>query len=164
MFVVLALLAAGCGGSVLKRLNPSEHDHFIALQVWMSESDVKSYKKLKTEDERNQFLKSKGYWDRFYQYPADVRDQIIAGEGAVGWTQDMVYMAWGAPHQKMILPGRHAVRSVQMVYRFEVDEEGRTLVWTPKSKATYKAISKYQVELVVDDGRVSEIRKKDHWE
>lgn len=164
LILVALLTAAGCGGSVLKRLNPSEVDHYTALRVWMDDDDTKAYKKLKTEDERNEFLKGRGYWSRFYQYPDKTRDEILAGAVEEGWKQDMVYMAWGAPHQKMVLPGRRASRSVQMVYRFEVDAEGRVMVWAPKSKATYSAIDKYQLELIVDDGIVMEIRKKDHWE
>ena len=162
--LILVLGISGCGGSILKRLNPSEKDHYVALQVWMSDDDKKDYKRLKTEEERNQFLKDKGFWNRFYEYEPALRDKIVAGEVTTGWSQDMVYMAWGAPHQKRVMPGRRASRSVMLVYRFEVDQDGRTMVWVPNSKATYKAISKFQLEVVCDDLTVTEIRKKDRWE
>ena len=165
--VIIALglitLLSGCG-SVLKKLTPGELDHYMALRVWMSDPDMKAYSKLKTADERNTFLQEKGYWDRFYQYDKKRREQIINGEVAKGWTQDQVYMSWGAPHVRKRLAGRRAVRSEMFVYRFEVDPEGRVYVWEPNSKQTHYAIDKYQIDLTVDDGLIVEMIRKDGWE
>jgi len=50
------------------------------------------------------------------------------------------------------------------VYRFEIDKEGIVRVWDPRSKTAYKMVDRYQVELFVDDGEVTEMRRKDRWE
>jgi hypothetical protein len=159
----LITLLSGCG-SVVKKLTAGELDHYMALRVWMSEADTKAYSKLKTAEERNTYLQESGYWDRFYQYDKKRREQIIAGEVAKGWMQDQVYMSWGAPHLRKRLAGRRAVRSEMFVYRFEIDPDGSVYVWEPKSKQTYYAVGKYQIDLTVDDGLVVDMVRKDNWE
>lgn len=156
------LLLLGCG-SKLKRLSDVEKDHYQALRVWMSDDQNKSFLKLKTEEERNQFLKDQGLWERFYQYPDFMREKILMGELEVGWSQDMVYMAYGQPFKKKRLTGRPAARSELLVYRMEVSEDGAHMPWVPGSKATYKAVDKYQIEVYVDDEKVTEIDQKKEW-
>lgn len=159
----LAALLTGCG-SRLDKLTDTERDHFAALRVWMDDDQEKAFFKLKTEDERNAYLKQLGIWGRFYDYSTAEREEILGGRVEEGWTKDKVYMAWGAPHEKQRLAGRRATRSELFTYRFEVDEDGRVLVWEPNSKATYKAQAKYQMELILDDDRVVEMTRKEGWE
>lgn len=47
-------------GSKIKKLSETEADHYQALRVWMDKDDKKAYFKLKTEEERNQWLKDAG--------------------------------------------------------------------------------------------------------
>lgn len=163
MFMV-ALLVLG-GASKLDRLTPVERDHFDALRVWFpSEKDEKVFLKLKTEEERNQWLKDRGYWERFYKYDQAMRDDIVGGLVAMGWPYDAILMAWGAPHQKMRLPGRKATRAEMYVYKFEITDDGSVMVWAPKSKESYKAVGKYRMELYVDDGVLTEIVRKEGWD
>lgn len=159
--VALALFA-GCG-SKTKKLSEVERDHYYALRVWMSPDQEKAYFKYKTQAERDQYLREAGLWDRFYKYPAEQRDLIAAGEVKVGWTEDTMFMAWGQPHDRLRLTGRPAVRSELFRYRFEVDSEGFVRVWDPKSKTAYKAVSQYQLDVYVDDSKITEIVKKDGW-
>lgn len=164
--VILLLVGgmlAGCG-SKLKRLSSTEQLHYYALRVYMDKKEEKAFLKGKTEEERSAWLKEHGLWDRFYQYDEVVRDQIVSGDVREGWSEDMVLMSWGAPFQRRRMTGRPAERSEVFVYRFEVDKDGIVRVWDPDSKTAYKMVSRYQVELFVDDGEVTEMRRKDHWE
>lgn len=145
----------------VKHLENDEFDHYYALRVWMEEDDKKAYLKLKTREERDQFLKDKGLWERFYQYPDHIRELIVAGEAQQGWTKDMVYMAWGVPYDRRKLPGREAQRSEMLIYRFEKHEDGRILVWAPGSKTEYKATGLFEQEVILDDDVVAEISVKE---
>lgn len=168
VLVALALLA-GCG-SKMKRLTPTERDHFTALEVYLNTAEEKAFLKLKTEEERNTFLREHGpgnglsFWDQFYQYDEQDRDAILAGDVDIGWSEDRVFMAWGRPFERRRLTGRPATRSELFVYRFEVDDEGIVRVYVPDSKTAYRAVRQYQLDVFVDDGRVTQMDRKDRWE
>lgn len=161
---LLALSLLGTVGSKLDRLDEAERDHYFALRVYMSDADQKAYLKLKTREDRDAWLKGKGLWERFYKYDDAKREAIATGDVKVGFTEDMVFMAWGNPFVKKRLTGRDAARSELLVYRFETTPDGATMVWQPKSKATYKAVAKFQLDVYVDDSRVTAIERKDGWE
>jgi hypothetical protein len=160
MFLVsaLSLLTA----AKYDKLEPREQTHLRALEVFMEKDQIKAFYKLKTPAERDAWLKEAGLWDRFYQYDEAARAEIVAGEVRVGFGIDQLFMAWGAPYAKNRLTGRPAQRSERLVYRFEVDDEGFA---TPLGrKKDYKAVDRFQMEVVVDDNIVTEIDKKSDWE
>ncbi|MCB9746612.1 MAG: hypothetical protein H6740_28815 [Alphaproteobacteria bacterium] len=164
--LVLAALvsASGCSWEKkVKNLSDTEFDHYYALRPFMDETQRKTYLKLKTEEERNAYLKELGIWDYFYKYDEDLRDQIVAGDVQVGWTKDQLYMAWGAPHDRAKLVGRDAVRSERLIYRFEGHADGSILVWEPNSKTEYKATRLFRREVILDDDVVAEIREESGW-
>lgn len=173
-FLLLLVLLAGCGwqGRV-KFLSEAEAKHYYALQPFLSEEEKKTYLKLKTEDERNSWLKDNGcreilgkkecYWDRFYKYPDNIRQQIVDGAVRNGWTKDMVFMAWGAPWDKRALVGRPAPKSELLVYRFEKQEDGTVLVYVPESKTAYKSVERFTREVYLDNDTVTEIVEKRGW-
>lgn len=161
--LLVAALLTGCG-SKLKRLTSVEQDHYTALKVFMDDGERKDFFKLKTQEERDAWLKQKGWWDTFYQYDPAVRGEILSGEVRVGWSHDKVLMAWGAPHTRTRLAGRAASRSEQLTYRFEVAEDGTPYVWSPNSNLTHRAIELYRVELIEDDGVVRELNRRDGWQ
>jgi hypothetical protein len=168
MLLACALLA-GCGMSAkIKRLTPPEKDEFEALRAYMRPEEKKDWLKLKTQPLRTEWLKTHGspkyYYDLWYQFDEGTRAKILEGNVEVGWTDVMVVMAWGRPREKSSLTGRPASFSERYNYRFEVQEDGSTLVWTPGSKTEYKAVDKYQVDVIIDDRVVTELRKVDHWE
>ena len=106
--IAVALLAGlflSTGCNPIKRLSDTEWDHYRALRVYMTDVEKKTFLKNKTEDERNAYLQELGLWDRFYQYPEDVRELILEGDVARGWTKDKLMMAWGRPQdmQKYIV-------------------------------------------------------------
>lgn len=161
---LLALSLLGTLGGKLDKVEDYERTHYNALSVYMSDLEKKIWLKLKTPEERDAFLKERGHWDRFYKYDADRREQIAAGTVKTGWTEDQVHMAWGQPFLRKRLTGRPAARSELFIYRFEITKDGRMLVWHPKSKATYKAVDKRQLDLYIDDSVVTEITEKPRWE
>ena len=160
-----ATLLSACGiDRKAKKLSDAEFDHYYALRPYMNDDAKKAYFKNKTEAERNTWLQEAGLWDRFYQYPEDVRALIVAGEVTSGWTKDMVMMAWGAPYDKQKVAGRPATRSERLVYRFELHGDGTIYLWSEDSNTTFKAASFFRREVVLDEDVVAEIVQKDGWE
>lgn len=169
--LLLPLFASGCGTQhLLKKLSETEYNQYIALRPFMSEEEKKDWLKLKTDAEKDDWLKAKkccipeqSLWDKFYQYSPAVRQQIIDGKVAVGWTKDQVLMAWGAPYDKRKLTGRPASRSELLVYRFERHEDNVVLVYEPNSKTLYEAIGTFTRLAYIDDDKVTSIEEKDGW-
>ncbi len=153
----------GCWERKVKRLSDAEFEHYYALRPFMTEEQRKTYLKLKTEEERNAYLKELGLWDRFYKYPEDVREEIVAGNVQVGWTKDMLEMAWGRPFDKGFLIGADTYRAERWVYRFETQPDGTILVWTPDSKTAHKSIRNFRREVIMHDDKIVEIIEKDGW-
>lgn len=162
-YLLVGLVALSAGNRKLKRLEPDEKQHYRALKVWMDDKERKAYLKLKTRPERDAWLKDQGYWERFYQYDERTRDDILAGDVHKGWTQDKLLMAWGPAHTRNRLTGRKAERAERFVYRFEVLEGGKVLIWEPDSKTAHVAIDKYTMEVVLENGVIVEMNKSDGW-
>ncbi|MCA9568926.1 MAG: hypothetical protein KC656_13850 [Myxococcales bacterium] len=163
--VALATVLLGTAGK-MDKLADYERDHYSALVVWFEDEkkETKAWLKLKTPEERDQWLKDNGYWNHFYKHSEEERAEILGREPKIGWTQDMVYMAWGAPYRKTKSTKRTAQNTTILTYRMQVTPDGRHLIYIPNSKATYKAVDRYSQELVLDDEKVTEIRRKEGWE
>jgi hypothetical protein len=158
------LQLSGCGESTwIKRLSDQEFQHYYALKPFMADDDRKAFLQLKTEAERNKFLKDKELWQRFYKYEEHIRTAIVDGAVQTGWGKDMVLMSWGAPYDKRKLTGRPAPRSEMLVYRFEQHSDGSVLVYVPGSKTEYKAERRFRREVILDSDTVTEIREVDGW-
>ena len=163
-FLMLLVLLSACSWeSRVKKLSDTEFDHYYALKPFMPDEDRKVYLKLKTEEERNKWLKDKGLWDRFYKYEDHIRKGIVEGAVQVGWTKDMVLMSWGAPFDKRALAGRPAPRSELLLYKFEKQDDGTVLVFVPGSKTEYKAVDRFRREVYLDNDVVTEIIEKSGW-
>lgn len=163
---VLTLGTSGCSYTKrVKFLSDVEFDHYYAMRVYLDEDQRKAYLKLKTEEERNAYLKGvmlpglppKSLWDTFYQYSAAERQDIVDGSVVEGWTVDKLLMAWGRPMKSRKLAGRKAERSLVFVYRFEKHSDGTVMVWQPGSKTEYKADYLFKREVILDDDVIAEI-------
>lgn len=162
-FLVLLLLAGCSWERKVNRLSEEEFKHYYALRPFMQEDVRKSYLLLKTEEERNAYLKEQKLWDVFYKYDDHIRQLIVDGQVQNGWSKDMVLMSWGGPYDARRLTGRPAPRSELLVYRFEKHADGTILVWVPGSKTEYKAISRFTRDVYLDNDIVTEIVEKDGW-
>lgn len=163
LFVLFLSLTACSYETRVKKLSDEEFKAYYALKPFMDEDQRKTYLKMKVETDRTAYLKEQGLWDRFYKYDEKSRQAIVDGAVEVGWSKDMVLMAWGAPYDKRKLTGRPAPRSELLVYRFERQEDGTVLVYVPGSKTEYKAEERFQREVYVDADIVSEIIEKPGW-
>lgn len=150
-------------GSKLDRLSDQEYAHYRALRIFMEEKDRKAWLRLKTPEQRDARLREMNLWDKFYSLSEAQRQKVVAGEVEVGFTRDMLYMAWGAPFSKNRLTGREAARSELLVYRFQIDRSG---IATPVvgERIDYKAVGQHQTEVFVDDDVVTKMVEKDSWE
>ncbi|MDP6931755.1 MAG: hypothetical protein QGG40_02520 [Myxococcota bacterium] len=165
--LMLLCVLTGCSWKgKIKNLSDTEFDHYSALKVYMdgespwSEPSRKTYLKLKTQEERDTYLKEYKLWDRFYKYEPHIQELIVSYQVQAGWTKDMVEMSWGIPYDKRKLVGRQAVRSELWVYRFEEHENGDLFIWEPNSKSAYKAIRFLEQEVIMDDDVVIDIKQK----
>lgn len=160
------LLASLLLSTAAKRepLSPDEQVHFAALKVFLSDKERKTFLKLKTEGERDAWLKAQRLWDRFYALDARQRQDVSEGKVQKGWTDDMVFMAWGAPHERRRLGVAQASLSELFVYFVEVTSDGKVLLWTPGSQQTHGAVDKYRWELKVFDHKVVAMDRRPGWE
>lgn len=169
LFVVA--LAACSWQARVKFLSDEEFKAYYALKPFMAEETQKGYLTLKTEEERNAYLKAIvlarippiTLYDVFYQYPENIRQAIVDGAVQERWTKEMVLMAWGAPFDKKKLVGRPAPRSEMLIYKFEKHEDGTVMVFIPNSKTEYKAVERFRREVILDDDVVSEIVERPGW-
>lgn len=164
LHVALVLLVASMSlGGKLDRLSDAEYAHYRALRIFMEEKDRKAWLRLKTPEARDQALKDMGLWDKFYSLTEEQRKKVVNGEVEVGFSRDMLYMAWGAPFQKRRLTGRDAARSELLVYRFQIDKKG---IATPVvgERLDYQAVGQHQTDVYVDDNIVTSMVEKDSWE
>lgn len=165
--LVIALLSLGLIGPALAgkldRLESDERDHYRALKVWMDTKERKRFLKLKTREERDAWLKEQGYWDRFYQYDATQRRMILDGDIKVGWTEDMVLMAWGPAYTRRREILQDAARAETLVFRFEVNQDNEVLVFVPGSSSYHEAKKLFRMNVLLADGKVRSMTKQDGW-
>ena len=160
---ILAPLLLVLFAGKLDKMSSEERAHWRALRVFVEERDQRQWLRLKTEEERNAWLQEYGLWDKFYQHDPATRERIVAGDVGLGWDREMLYMAWGAPFQKLRLTGRNASRSEKLIYRFEVDRDGFASPLVG-DKLDHRAVDRYQINVIVDDDVITEIVEKDDWE
>ena len=163
IFLVFLSLSGCSWERRVKHLSDAEFSHYSALKVWMTEEEQKAYLKFKESPARDAYLVELGLWDRYYKLSESQKAQLDNGEVELGWTRDMVLMAWGQPHDMQKLVGRDAKRSERLVYRFEMHEGGVVYVWRPEAKTDYKAMKLFRKDVILDDDIVKEINKHDRW-
>ena len=168
LVLALAVVMGGCWKKRVKHLSSTEFDHYYALRPFMDEDLQKGFLKGKTEEQRNEYLKTHTFqdrplWEIFYQYDQAKRDAIVAGDVSNGWSADMVLMAWGVPYDKKKLVGRPHTRSEMYIYRFEVQDDGTIMVYDPEEGSSYHAIKRFTREVVLDDNSVTEIHEMNGW-
>jgi hypothetical protein len=125
----------------IKRWSDEDKQLVRALDVWMSDEEMKIFVKLKTSQERGNFLKETGYFKRWEDL-AEKRDTtafeaIKRGEVVNGMSKDEVFMAWDKPMKIRDEFKREAYVKV-LWYEFEIDRKGREFLVRPDSETAYK--------------------------
>lgn len=157
------VLASSAVAGKLDRLEAAERDHYRALKVWMDTKERKQFLKLKTREERDAWLKAQGYWDRFYQYDGPQRRLILDGDVKIGWSEDMVLMAWGPAYTRRREILQDAARAETLVFRFEINEDNEVLIFTPGSTTYHTAKKLFRMNVLIADGKVRSLTKQDGW-
>ena len=146
-------LVVGCGYERhIKRLDNQEYNHWTALRVFMDNDQRKEYLSIKTREGRDEWLKTKDLWDKFYQYDENIRDMIVSADVKTGWNRDMLLMSWGLPLDVRKEVRATAVQSERWIYKFELHKDGDILLWETDSKTAYKAKRIFTREVVIEDG------------
>ena len=126
----------------IKRWPDEDKEKVRALDVWMTDEEMGIFLKLKTSEERNEFLTETGYMKRWKELledkeKGDVVDAIKKGEVIKGMTKDQVFMAWDKPMKIRDEFKREAYVKV-LWYEFEIDRKGREFLVRPDSETAYR--------------------------
>lgn len=121
----------------VKRWPAEDRSWAIALDSWMSEEELAILLKLKTTEERRDFLKKANYWRLWEGINEDFLDKVIAGEVVKGMSKDEVFMAWDKP-KKIRKDFRRDAYVDVFNYEFERDRKGKEFVLRPDSQTAYK--------------------------
>jgi len=109
-----------------------------AFDSYMSQEELDLLVKMKTSDERLEFIKKLGYMDIWEGEVSDeAKPRIAAAEVVEGMTVDEVKMAWDLP-KKIRKDFRKDAYVDVMNYEFEVDRKGREFLLRPDSQTAYK--------------------------
>ncbi len=121
---------------------PDEDKQLVrALDVWMTDEEMGIFIKLKTTDERVEFLTETGYMKRWKALEEEkdptIFNAIKKGEVIEGMTKDQVFMCWDKPMKIRDEFKREAYVKV-LWYEFEIDRKGREFLVRPDSETAYK--------------------------
>jgi hypothetical protein len=163
LVLTATLLGTGCMGKKVNRLSNTEFDHYYALKPFMDDAEEKTFLKKKTEEERNAYLQEIKLWDRFYSLSPSQREEVLTGKVVVGWSKNMVLMAWGPPWDQAKLIGSNTYNAWRWIYRFEKQADGSALVYVPGSKTAYKSVGYFSIELILKDDKVVELNRYKGW-
>lgn len=125
----------------IKRWSDDDKQVVRALDVWMTDEEMGIFLKLKTTEERTEFLTETGYLKRWTELneakdPSSL-NAIKKGEVIEGMTKDEVFMAWDKPMKIRDEFKREAYVKV-LWYEFEIDRKGREFLVRPDSETAYK--------------------------
>ena len=143
LFALLALalaLPAVAGQLNMKKVKKwPELDRAWArsFDAWMSDDELDVFVKLKTTEERKDFLVKAGYWKKWDKIEDEMLPYVIKGEVVRGMSKDEVFMCWDKP-EKIRKDFRRDAYVDVMNYKFEIDRKGREFLSPKNSKTAYK--------------------------
>lgn len=125
----------------IKKWPAEDRSWAIALDSWMNDEEMKVFSKLKTTDERKEFLVKSGHWQRWEtlleKHEDELVEAIVAQRVVPGMTQDEVYMAWDKPLKIRKDFIKEAYVEV-LWYQFEIDRKGHEFLSWEESPTAYK--------------------------
>jgi len=108
-----------------------------SFDAWMSDEELDVFIKIKTTEERQDFLKKAGYWKKWDKIDDEMLPNVLKGEVIRGMTKDEVFMCWDKP-EKIRKDFRRDAYVDVMNYKFEIDRKGREFLSPKDSKTAYK--------------------------
>ena len=108
-----------------------------SFDAWMSDEELDVFIKIKTTEERQDFLKKAGYWKKWDKIDDEMLPNVLKGEVVRGMTKDEVFMCWDKP-EKIRKDFRRDAYVDVMNYKFEIDRKGREFLSPKDSKTAYK--------------------------
>jgi hypothetical protein len=139
--LVLALSSPALAGQVnmkkIKKWPALDQAWARSFDAWMSKEELAVFIKLKSTDERKDFLEKAGYWKIWDRIEDEMLPYVLKGEVIKGMTKDEVFMCWDKP-EKIRKDFRRDAYVDVMNYRFEIDRKGREFLSPPDSKTAYK--------------------------
>ncbi len=108
-----------------------------SFDAWMSDEELSVFIKIKTTEERQDFLKKAGYWKKWDKIEDEMLPNVLKGEVVRGMNKDEVFMCWDKP-EKIRKDFRRDAYVDVMNYRFEIDRKGREFLSPKDSKTAYK--------------------------
>lgn len=108
-----------------------------SFDAWMSDEELSVFIKIKTTEERQDFLKKAGYWKKWDKIDDEMLPNVLKGEVVRGMTKDEVFMCWDKP-EKIRKDFRRDAYVDVMNYKFEIDRKGREFLSPKDSKTAYK--------------------------
>jgi len=108
-----------------------------SFDAWMSDEELKIFLKLKSTDERRDFLTQAGYFKKWKKIDKEMLPHVIKGDVVKGMNKDEVFMCWDKP-EKIRKDFRRDAYVDVMNYKFEIDRKGREFIMREDSKTAYK--------------------------
>ncbi|MBJ92859.1 MAG: hypothetical protein CMP23_00130 [Rickettsiales bacterium] len=141
LVLVLALAAPALAGQVnprkIKKWPELDKVWARSFDAWATDEELDVFVKLKSTDERKEFLKKIGFWKKWKKIDEEMMPNIMAGEVVRGMNKDEVFMCWDKPVKIRKDFRRNAYVDV-LNYRFEIDRKGREFLSPKDSKTAYK--------------------------
>jgi len=139
--LVLALGSPAIAGQVnmkkIKKWPELDQAWARSMDAWMSDEELTIFTRLKSTDERKDFLERAGYWKIWDKIEDEMLPYVIKGEVIKGMTKDEVFMCWDKP-EKIRKDFRRDAYVDVMNYKFEIDRKGREFLSPKDSKTAYK--------------------------
>ncbi len=108
-----------------------------SFDAWMSDEELAVFIKLRSTDERRDFLTQAGYFKKWKKIDEEMLPHVIKGEVVKGMNKDEVYMCWDKP-EKIRKDFRRDAYVDVLNYKFEIDRKGREFIMRQDSKTAYK--------------------------
>ena len=146
--LIIALVTPAMAGQVhprkIKKWPEVDRAWARSFDAWMTDEELGIFLKLKTTDQRKDFLTEAGYWKLWKKIEDEMLPNVIAGDVVNGMTKDEVFMCWDKP-KKIRKDFRKNAYVDVLNYEFEIDRKGREFLLRQDSQTAYKneIVTKY---------------------
>lgn len=127
LLMIAVATPAFAGKANVKKLSKKWPKEDVAwarsFDVWMSDDELDVFLKLKTTEERKEFLTQAGYWKMWEDIDEEMLPNVLEGKVVEGMTRDEVLMVWDKP-EKIRKDFTKEAYVNELHYKFEIDRKG----------------------------------------